>query len=123
MLETQLQELNQNISSLIQIMQKAYSQEVDVQAHAYREAKAIEVEPAEAAPAPAAASATTPATEPATNLSADDVRVLILDIVKKGGRDAAVRLLGQFGVSTAPELKAEQYSAFMDAGRKVLAEA
>ncbi len=63
--------------------------------------------PAEAA-APAAAKPT--AAESATY---DDVKKAILKLSSAKGRDQVVSVLGQFGAAKGPDLKPEQYAAFV----------
>lgn len=59
--------------------------------------------------------AETPADEPAAALEYADVSKAVLDLVKAKGRDAAVEVLTQFGVSHAKELKPEQWAEALEA--------
>jgi pyruvate dehydrogenase E2 component (dihydrolipoamide acetyltransferase) len=66
---------------------------------------------APAAPAPAAA----PAAAAGAAVSYDAVREKVIELAEKKGHNAALALLGNFGVKNARELKAEQYAAALTA--------
>jgi hypothetical protein len=95
------------------------------------EPKADAGKPAAAAPsaesqAPSAAAATTAEfpSEPVADAPAiaiADVNAAIIALAKAKGRDAAVAVLGTFGVAKAPELKAEQYADVVAAAKKAMA--
>jgi hypothetical protein len=72
-----------------------------------------ETKPVEAKTQPAAADA------PAIAIA--DVNAAIIALAKAKGRDAAVAVLGTFGVAKAPELKAEQYADVVAAAKKAMA--
>lgn len=81
---------------------------------------------ASSAPAPQAASAAS-STEPAQPaadtpaIAIAEVNAAIIALAKAKGRDAAVAVLGTFGVAKAPELKVEQYAAVVAAAKKAMA--
>lgn len=52
----------------------------------------------------------------------DDVAPRVLKLAEKKGRDAAVAVLSQFNVTKAPQLKPDQYAAFIEAVDAKLAE-
>lgn len=95
----------------------------------------IDVTPKAAAkvekPAPAKTEAAAPATkaEPIKTEAAADKPAVTYDEVKKAtqelaktkGRDAVVKVLGEFKVATAMELKPEQYAAYLDNALKAAA--
>lgn len=58
-------------------------------------------------------------TEPATYEAVADA---IKNVAKTKGRDVAVNLLKQFGVSKGPDLKVEQYAEVLAAAQTALAE-
>ena len=66
--------------------------------------------PVAAAPSPKAESSA-PAAEKAPTY--DEVKKLILEVSKTKGRDAAIALLKGFGAASGPELKPEQFPAFV----------
>jgi len=63
--------------------------------------------PIEKAPEPVAEQ---PAAADAPAIAVADVNAAIIALAKAKGRDAAVGVLGKFGVAKVPELKPEQYA-------------
>ena len=83
------------------------------------------VTPAEPAPTPAVTEAVQAAPVEAVSASrseatVDDAKQTLLDVSNKVGREAAVKLLGQFNAAKFPQLKAEDYAAFVAAGAAML---
>lgn len=57
----------------------------------------------------------------AVSVTLDDAKALVIELVQKKGRDAAIAVLGEFGAGKATALTAEQYGPFCDAAREALA--
>jgi len=80
------------------------------------------------APSPAAASAAADAqaSTAATDAKAptyEEVKPLILDLTKAKGRDVAAAALAKFGAAKGPELKPEDFAAFVAHAKALLEEA
>ena len=116
MLEQSIQEMNNTMRELIVVLNRMYSDEVSIEAQAYREAKAIEAEPAE----PAQADVTAAPAE--TEYTEEQIKAIVVKLVKTKGREAAVNLLASFKVDKTPELPPAEYSRFV-ADAQVLMEA
>lgn len=120
MLEQSIQEMNNTMRELIVVLNRMYADEVAIDAQAYREAKAIEADPAE--PAKAEVTETPADTEVATEYTMDQVKATVVKLVKTKGRETAVDLLARFKVDKAPDLSPAQFSRFV-ADAQVLMEA
>lgn len=68
------------------------------------------------------ASAAANATGETAGVSYDDVKEMTLTLSEKKGRQVVVGLFSQFGVAKAPELKPEQYAAYMKNAKRLLDE-
>jgi hypothetical protein len=86
-------------------------------------AEAVQEPAPENKPEPSATTqaADAPAAAEAPAVAFDAVRDAIMGLSKAKGRDAAVAVLGTFGVAKAPELKAEQYADVVAAAKKAMA--
>jgi hypothetical protein len=110
-LEIAIQENTAAIRELIAIM--AGGKQVEVQV---KEEKPVKAEVKKAAPAPKAEAPAPKAEEPKaeavkeTAIPYTDVAAAVVELAKVKGRDAAVKVLAEFGVSKATELKPEQYA-------------
>lgn len=62
-----------------------------------------------------------PAAADAPAIAIADVNAAIIALAKAKGRDAAVAVLGTFGVAKAPELKVDQYADVVAATKKAMA--
>lgn len=82
-------------------------------------AAAVSAEP-QGQTAPAATTAESPS-EPTATIAVADVNAAIIALAKAKGREAAVAVLGTFGVAKVPELKAEQYADVLAAVKKAMA--
>lgn len=56
----------------------------------------------------------------ATEVTYDQIKPLIIKVNTTKGREAATKLLADFGVARGPDLKPEQYADFFAAATKVL---
>lgn len=61
-----------------------------------------------------------PAEEAPKLATYEDVRKAINDLAKAKGRDAVVGVLGQFGAAKGPDVKPEQYAAFVVAAHEAI---
>jgi len=70
--------------------------------------------------APAATTVESPSETTAPAVAVGDVNTAIIGLAKAKGRDAAVAVLQQFGVTKVPELKPAQYADVIAAAQKAL---
>lgn len=137
-LEKQLQENTAALREFTALMARILRDDISITAQAYREAKAITVEPAVTTPSspsstPAEAAAqSTPAPAPTLLQGSEAASVIpvipvtevnsaILKLAKTRGREAAVGVLARFGVAKVPELQPEQYAGVLALAEEALA--
>jgi len=135
-LEKQLQENTAALREFTALMARILRDDISITAQAYREAKAITVEPAVTTPSspsstPAEAAAqSTPAPAPtllqgseaaSVVIPVTEVNSAILKLAKTRGREAAVGVLARFGVAKVPELQPEQYAGVLALAEEALA--
>lgn len=123
-LEARIDALNGNLSILIGLLQAGQSIASSAAAPASAPATPKSAPAAAAAPTPpppVAEAATQP--EPDAAITFEDVKKAVITISsRKGlGRDAAVNLLKEFGAQRAPDVKPEQYQAFVAKANELLA--
>ena len=82
------------------------------------EASTASTPSASSSPSTQASDAAT-ATAETAGVSYDDVKEMTLKLSGKLGRTAVVGLFSQFGVTKAPELKPEQYAAYMKNAKRL----
>lgn len=85
------------------------------------EAEAATAPESKVEPSATTQAADAPAAADAPTIAIADVNAAIIALAKAKGRDAAVAVLGTFGVAKAPELKAEQYADVVAAAKKAMA--